>query len=218
VKKTQLLIAVICLFTLSCAHSQDCVDGINKLPMYGNIKKCKQQIADDSTFVTDCDKLGTRIDVAKHMIMRGWQYFYNKNLDTAMMRFNQAWLLDSANSEIYWGFGDILGAQGQFKQSIPFFERSLKLKNDNARVWEDESVSYGNMFFQTKDVKFLNSTIYLLKRAIVLDPKNARLYGQLTASYSYFMQKDSARKYLNITDQLNPNAVNPQVRTMLENK
>jgi len=38
----------------------------------------------------------------------------------------------------------------------------------------------------------------------------------LTVAYSYFNQKDSARKYLEITDRLDPKAVNPEVREMLK--
>jgi len=74
------------------------------------------------------------------------------------------------------------------------------------------------VFFETKDTKYLNSTINVLKSAANLDPHNPRIYGQLTGAYSYFMQKDSARKYLKIADQIDPNAVNPQVRKMLTDK
>ena len=71
---------------------------------------------------------------------------------------------------------------------------------------------------QSHDVKVLDSAIYSLKKAIVLNPNNAQYYGQLTSAYSYFMQKDSARKYLEITDKLDPKAVNPEARAMINGK
>jgi tetratricopeptide (TPR) repeat protein len=141
-----------------------------------------------------------------------------KQLDSSMANFNQAWLIDSLNADIYWGFADILGMQGKFKASIPFFNRSLQINPANAKVWNDESTSYGNTFLQTKEKKYLDSTIFCLKKAARLDPQNAQLYSQLSVSYSYVMQKDSARKYLRITEQLDPSAVNPEVKKMLENK
>ncbi|WP_428328876.1 tetratricopeptide repeat protein [Mucilaginibacter sp.] len=208
---------VIFFLATGCVYSQDCVDGINKLPMYGGIKKCKEQLEDDKRFLDACDKSTSRKEAAAHMVARGWQYFYAQKLDTSMMRFNQAWLLDSLNSEIYWGFGNLLGTQRKFKESIPFFQRSLKLNPDNAKVWQDVSTSYGNLFVQTQDKKYLNAAIDAIKKAIHLDPKNAQLYGQLTASYSYFMQKDSARKYLKITETLDPTAINPEVKKLLTN-
>jgi Tfp pilus assembly protein PilF len=183
--------------------------------MYGNVKKCKEQIEDDNQFIALCEKSSTRKAAAEHMVMRGWQYLRSNHLDTSMMRFNQAWLLDSLNSEIYWGFADNLGMQGKYKESLPFFERSLKMNPNNARIWQDASTSYGNVFGQTQDKKYLDAAIDALKHAIKIDPNNPQYYGALTTGYSYYMQKDSARKYMAITDKLDPNAVNPQVRKML---
>lgn len=124
---TLLIYTTIALLTTSCAHSQDCVDGINKLPMYGGVKKCKEQLEFDRKFIAEEDKLLSRKESTAHFVKRGWEYLYAKKPDTAMMRFNQAWLLDSLNADIYWGFADLLGMQGKFKESLPFFERSIKL-------------------------------------------------------------------------------------------
>jgi tetratricopeptide (TPR) repeat protein len=185
--------------------------------MFGHVKKCKEQIEADNRFLANCDKTGkSRKQMELHLISRGWEFLYAKKFDTSMMRFNQAWLLDSLNADIYWGFGNLLGMQQKFKESIPLFDRSLKINPVNAKVWSDEALSYGNIFFQTKDIKSLNSSISCLKKAISLDPHNPQLYGQLTSAYSYFMQKDSARKYLKITELLDPSAVNPEVKKMLD--
>jgi tetratricopeptide (TPR) repeat protein len=208
------------LITSGCAQSQDCVDNLNKLPMYGKlnkIKKCKEQIKYDNEFIADMDKqYKKREDGAEHMVTRGWEYVRAQKLDLAMMRFNQAWMLDSLNYQVYCGFGDLLGMQKKFKESLPYFEMALKLNPNDAKLWQDASTSYGNVFFETKDIKYLNSAINATKGAIKLQPKNPQLYSQLTAAYSYFMQKDSAQKYLKITDQLDPKAINPEVRNLLK--
>ena len=44
-----------------------------------------------------------------------------------MMRFNLAWLLDSLNVDI-GDFGNVLGMQGESKQSIPFLAWSLLME------------------------------------------------------------------------------------------
>ena len=206
------------LLTMSCVHYQDCLEGINKLPMYGSVKKCPEQIEDDRLFLADCDKtFKSRHEATLHMVMRGWQYFNMRKLDTSMMRFNQAWLLDSLNAEVYWGFGNLLGIQKKFKESLPFFEKSVKIDPSNAKAFLDESTSLGNLFSETRDVKYLNASISCIKKAINLEPGNAQFYGQLTAAYTYFMQKDSARKYLLITKKLDPTAVNPEVEKLISN-
>ena len=201
---------------ISCGQT-DCPKDINKLPMFGHVKKCKEQIDSDNDFLKQCDKqFKNRKEAAKFHVDKGWEYFYKNQFETSMMRFNQAWLLDSLNADIFWGYGNILGLNNRnFKESLVYLEKSLKMNPDNARVWESASTSYGQLFFETKDINLLNTSIDYLKTSIKLEPNNARAYGQLTASYSYFMQKDSARKYLKITDKLDPSAVNPEVRKIL---
>jgi tetratricopeptide (TPR) repeat protein len=187
--------------------------------MYGSEKKCIYQLEADEIFLTNCDKqFKDRKEAAIFHINRGWKYFYKNQLDTSMMRFNQAWLLDSTNADIYWGFGTILGTKKQYKESIPLFEKSIKMSSNNPKVFESIASSYGQLFFETKDIKFLNLAIDNLKTSVRLDPNNASAYGQLTAAYSYFMQKDSGRKYLEITDKINPNEINPEVRSLLKGK
>jgi len=209
----------VCFFTYGCVQPQDNPQDVNKLPMYGHVKRTAAQLAADTKFIAIYESLGrSRKAVAAHLVVRGWEYMDAKQLDSSMINFNQAWLIDSLNADIYWGFGDILGMQGKFKGSIPFFNRSLQINPANAKVWNDESTSYGNTFLQTKEKKYLDSTIFCLKKAVNFDPQNAQLYSQLSASYSYITQKDSARKYLRITEQLDPSAVNPDVKKMLENK
>lgn len=40
---------------ISC-NSEDCPQGINKLPMFGNMKKCKGQLESDMIFIKQADK------------------------------------------------------------------------------------------------------------------------------------------------------------------
>jgi tetratricopeptide (TPR) repeat protein len=202
---------------LTCCGQGDCPKDINKLPMYGHVKKCKEQLDSDKDFLKECDKqFKNRKEAAQFHVDKGWEYFYKNQFETAMMRFNQAWLLDSLNADIYWGYGNILGMKNRdFKQSLVFLEQSLKMDAKNPRVWESASTSYGQLFYETKDKRQLDKSIECLKASVNLDPNNARAYGQLTAAYSYFMQKDSAKKYLRITDKLDPSAVNPEVRKIL---
>lgn len=204
------------LFLLSCGLNEDCPQGINLLPMYGRVKKCNAQIESDSVFLKQCDRNHkSRKENARHFVGRGWEYYYKNIPDTAMMRFNQAWLLDSLNADIYWGFANLVGRQGKLKESLPLFNRSIEINGTNAKVWVSASNSYGQLFVQTNDINYLNITIKYLKTAIKLEANNPKTYASLTAAYTYFVQKDSARKYLKITDELDKNAINPTVRKLI---
>lgn len=199
---------------MSCSLTDDCLEGINKLPMYGNVKKCKEQIESDKAFVNLCAKNynGDLKKAAEYFVQRGWDCFYQNKPDTAMMRFNQAWLLDSLNAEAYWGFGNLTGMQQKYKESLPLFERALTLAPNNAKIWESASNSYGNLFIQTNDRIYLNKSIEYLKQANRLAPGSARTNASLAGAYTYYMQKDSARKYLKIADEIDKSAINPAIR------
>lgn len=214
------LILILLLSVLTSCGQNNCPPDINKKPMYGQVKKCPQQIQADNEFLGEMDKIfkGKRAKAAQDRVDRAWGYFYENQPDSAMMRFNQAWLLDSTNAEIYWGYGNLLGQRQKFEESLIFFEKSLTLDPKNSNVWLSASTSYGQLFFQTKDKDQLNKSIEYLKKSVELDPKSAVAYGQLTAAYTYFMQKDSARKYLEIADRLDATVVNPEVREILKNK
>lgn len=218
--KPQKLTFTFSLFLLlSCTRTNDCKDDINLLPMYGGQKKCQDQMDADNLFLHRRDSMFSDRKLAcKYQLDRAWEYFYANILDTAMFRFNQAWLLDSTNADIYWGFGNLLGKQQNFEESLKYFEKSLKMNSNNSNVWLCASTSYGQLFYKSKDINLLNKSIEYLKIAVSLDPNNAIAYGQLTAAYTYFEQKDSAMKYLNITDKINPSAVKPAVRQFITGK
>jgi len=204
------------LFLLSCTSTEKCPEGINLLPMYGGQTKCVEQLKDDKIFLSESDaQFKDRKIAAKYLVHKGWEYFYKTDYETSMKRFNQAWLLDSLNADIYWGFGNLLGTKHEFRESLPLLEKSISLNPTNPKVYECIATSYGQLFFETKDVGLLNKTINNLKTSIELDPKSASAFGQLTAAYSYFTQRDSAKKYLALTDKLDSKAVSPEVRKML---
>lgn len=202
---------------ISCGQPY-CPPDINKQPQYGQVKKCPEQIEIDNSFLKECAiNFENREIAAKYYVDRGWGYYYNSHFDSAMFRFNQAWLLDSLNADTYWGFGNLLGQRGEFKESLEFFEKSLVVNPNNSNVWLAASTSYGQVFFQTKDKNLLDKTIKYLKKSVSIDPQNVAAYSQLTAAYTYFTQKDSAKKYLQITDKLDSNVVSFEVRQIINN-
>lgn len=44
------------LISLAACRQNDCPDGINNLPMYGQVEKCNEQLESDKEFLKECDK------------------------------------------------------------------------------------------------------------------------------------------------------------------
>jgi tetratricopeptide (TPR) repeat protein len=187
--------------------------------MYGEVKKCEQQIELDNEFILESEKqFKNRKEASEYYVSKGWEYFYKDDNDTSMKRFNQAWLLDNSNSQIYWGFGNILGRKKEFEKSIKYLKKSLEIEPNNPKVYECISISYGQLYSKTKEIKYLNLRIENLNKAIKIEPKNGRALGELANTYNCLNQKDSVAKYIRKTDEIDPNFVNPELRKSISKK
>ena len=217
-----LVLAVSCSFTGNkndadnSRYASICPEGINLKPMYGKVKKCKQQAESDKDFIEHCRKeFGDLKRASMEHVGMGWQYFNKGDVDTAIKRFNQAWLLDSLNADVYWGFASVEGTRGKTDEAIKLFDKSLELNPNNTYVWTNLATAYSNKFREKYDVKYLDETIKCLKKAIALSPKNEDAYRMITIAYSHYNQKDSLKEYLKLTDQLNPDIIDAETRKQL---
>ena len=215
--KKILFLIIICQF--SCKGQEDCPEGINLLPMYGEVKKCKQQIDSDKEFILESQKkFGDNKKASEYYVSKGWEYFYDNDNDTSMKRFNQAWLLDNTNSQTYWGFGNLLGRSNKFEESLKYLKKSIEIDPNKPEVYECIAVSYGQLFYKSKDEKFLNLRIENLKKAMKIEPRNGKVLGEIANTYAYLKQKDSLIKYIKKTDEIDSKFVNPEVRKLTKKK
>lgn len=213
------IFCLLLLAQLACTSQTDCPEGINLLPMYGDVKKCALQLKLDEEFILESEKqFGDRREASVFYVDKGWDYFNRDDFDTAMKRFNQAWLLDPNHPQIYWGFGNILGKKGAFEQSVNFLEQSIAIEPKNPNVYESLATSYGQLYLKTQKETYMNLRIKALRKAVALSPKKASAYGELANSYAYFTQKDSLIKYIKITDDLDPTIISDEVRAMARKK
>ncbi len=216
---TQYLLILVSLILVNCTPTSNCPENINTLPMYGLVKKCNEQIKIDEDFIRQSDSLfnNNRTNASVYHVDLAWGYYYKKEYDNAIKRFNQAWLLDSTNADIYWGFGSVLGMKSMFKESMAYLKKSIKLNPKNEKVYIAIGLSYGNEFYQNKNTATLDTAIFYFKKSIETQPNNSDAYIKLTSCYAYCMQTDSVKKYLKITDSLYPNSIAPDVRTVIQN-
>lgn len=149
---------------------------INTLPMYGGVKKTAEQKAADEKLIQDAiEEMGSREEAAKLAIERGWEFYYNGDLDTAMKRFNQAWLLDPNNPDVFWGFGVIVGSQGQDDEALRMFNLGLEIDPDDTILICNVAYAYTNKAITDLSKKdfYLNEAIKYFDKADSIDPEVA---------------------------------------------
>jgi len=126
--------AVVFCFALGAVPAQN---DPNKLPMYGqpgierpeNLKKEDEALVRDATL-----KFGSRAAASKAFAAQAWVAIRSRNLDLAMERFNQSWLLNPKNYQAFWGFGAVLSERGKLAEAIEQLGTAKELIDDPAQM------------------------------------------------------------------------------------
>lgn len=185
--------------------------------MYGGVIKCREQIDIDNDFIAEADRqFKKRHEASAYYSSRGWDYFYKNDMEAAMKRFNQAWLLDSLNYQAYWGFGNIYGSNKKYLESLEYFKKAEALNDKNPALLESIFTSYLNIFNETKDKKYLDKGIDYLRKSFLIDTSNNRVVALLVMANNYYNQKDSAAKYLRIIDVRDSTLIDNETRQIIK--
>lgn len=150
---------------------------IDNVPMYGQPQIPRPQAlreADEAFINQAVAGLGSREVASKAWAAQADKYMAENNLDFAMRRYNQSWLLNPNNYQPYWGFGRVMLEWGKLDESIEYFEKAKTLINDQYQkvaLLTDMATAYS--------VK-ANSTTVPAVRAEYFDHAN-KLYGKSIA-------------------------------------
>jgi tetratricopeptide (TPR) repeat protein len=121
---------VVRLFVLSfCISSVATAQDITLLPKFGNAVKTDQTKAAEANFLKGLDEeyKGDRKKASEDIAAGGWQFLGKGDLESAMRRFNQAWLADSSNGVALWGMGVVLANTDRGEQGLKLFEEAETL-------------------------------------------------------------------------------------------
>jgi len=135
---------------------------IRLFPKYGNQAKTEQQKEADQKLISAyTQQYESRGKASQMMIKLGFDYLYRGDIKTAMYRFNQAWLLDSSNVDVYWGFGAVYFSLEQGDLAIAQYDEGLKVDPKNARLITDKATVYMMDYQVNNDTDKLKTAIDL---------------------------------------------------------
>jgi len=156
---------------------------INQLPMYGGRAKTEEMKSADADFIASIEKGGlSRADGAKQVLGRGWAAWAKGDTTTAMARFNQAWLLDPENGNVYHGFALITAGRDGTASEV---ERFFRLATSSPKVDAEAFVDYGKFLWM---VKRLDESQAELNKALRISAtaRNARSH----MAFTYYLKND----------------------------
>jgi len=122
---------------------------IDNFPMYGQpdiVRPEHLKILDEHFIATAVKTYGSRAKASQAWYEQGEEFLRQNNLDFAMRRYNQSWLLDPNNHQPYWGFGRVLLRRKECDSALQQFAKARELVNDKFQrvaVMSDSGVAYG---------------------------------------------------------------------------
>lgn len=171
--KHVLLTAAALFFLATLTFAQDKPDP-KVQPMFGGGFRTELQQKQDEKFLKSCDASFTsRTEASKFFMERGWEYFSEGQIDTAMYRFNLAWLLNPGNGETYWAFGLLSAATDKPKEALKLYEKALEYEPNNSLLFSDIASAHVLAYKAEKKKKHLKNASKTLDKALKLDQKNA---------------------------------------------
>jgi len=117
--------------TLTACATQSPLKGrksIDQVPMYGGMNRSsvpRLKAADERLVEGSLRKYGNREKAAAELVERGIRFYLQGDLAFAMKRFNQAWILNPDNPEVYWGFASVLKEQESYCEAMNMIDKSL---------------------------------------------------------------------------------------------
>ncbi len=128
-------------------------------------------------------------------------------MNTAIKRFNQAWLLDSTNATAYWGFGAVTGERREYTTSLNYFQMARKLDPSNTKVMLDVSQTLLMRYEVTKQSADLDNAITSIQ--VFLDDShdasgNFQAYEKMAAAYLFKGDYPAAWEYADKATRINP--------------
>jgi len=174
---------------------------IRLLPKYGNVEKSKEQKEADKKFIELMLKQdSTHQKGSDHLIDLGFKYLY-RDVKTAMYRFNQAYLLDPTNTDVYWGFGAVYMTLGKYEKAKEQYEEGLNIEPESTHLLTDYGTYFMIQYYGQKPIdeesalNSLDTAISYMTRSYKLDPEDQNTTFKLSILYWIKGDCSNAWKY-----------------------
>jgi tetratricopeptide (TPR) repeat protein len=197
---------------------------IRLLPKYGHVQKTEDQKKSDQEFIeTVLKKDSTNRNASDHLISIGFQYLH-RDIKKAMYRFNQAYLLDSTNTDIYWGFGGVYMTLGDYANAKIQYQEGLAIHPNNTHLLTDYGTYFMAQHHFLKPIdekgasKNLDSAVTYMTKSFQLDPTDQNTTFKLSICYWNKGDCDNAWKYYDISKALGGQTITEDYTNDLKKK
>lgn len=159
-------------------------------PLYGGLTAAQAQQAVGTTVLADVDRsFASRPEASKFFSNKGFEYLNENQPDTAIVRFNLAWVLDPKNPEPYRGLAVLLSrrpdASPEAVQALVL--QGLAVAPTNPLLLTDAANTALGRYETGKKKKDLQQASDYVQRALLADSTNANTW-QAQARIHYYQE------------------------------
>lgn len=193
-------------------------EDLSLIPLYGDGEKTKseEEIRADDQFRRDAVKSAGSADrAASVLIAKGFESVAANDLDTAMRRFNQAWLLKPNRADVYWGLAAVESSRGNDVSSLKLFEEARNIDPKNPELLSD--YAFGHMRFASHAAKtpeegkqHLLTAAQLLHDAKAINPKFELAYTNSALLFAELNRPQEAWEQVFAAEALGGKSLNPR--------
>lgn len=184
-----------------CATTTSSNRGIDQFPMYGGMDRqsVPELKAADDEFISGVAKAsGSRENGSDAFVEQGIRYYLQDNYSMAMKRFNQAWLLNPRNPDVFWGFSMVYHDDGKNCEAKDMIDRAVEFNlskpialADAGRIYTLCAVSDTALDNNGKALYFAKSESFY-KRASSESPNDEYIFGSWAAAHYWRGEYDQA--------------------------
>ncbi len=201
-KKQLITIWVIGIFLLTCSSIFLCQTAlaagrskrIDEQPMYGGYDRQADNRfkKGDEEFILKVVKgTGSREKGSEGFVEQGIRFYQDDNYAMAMRRFNQAWLLNPNNPDVFWGFAIIFHDEQNYAEAKKMIDKALELNLSKPIALSDAGRIYTLFAFVDKATEqrikdeCAQKSNQLYEKAIRSAPGNGYIYESWAHSLYY---------------------------------
>ncbi|MCC2548874.1 hypothetical protein LJY25_20665 [Hymenobacter sp. BT175] len=149
-------------------------------PLFGGLTPALAEQMMGPAFLAGIDKsFPSRAEASKFFSNKGFEYLAENQPDTAIYRFNLAWLLDQKNADAYRGLGVISARNPTTDETVSLLTQGLALAPNDAYMLSDLGATYLIRYQQTQKKKDLKTGADLLTKALAANPNNAIAWQEM---------------------------------------
>jgi tetratricopeptide (TPR) repeat protein len=165
------------------------------LPKQGSTTKSDDQLEAEKAYVEKMKEThASAREASNKLVDKGYKQL-KEDPREAMYSFNNAYLVDSSNAKVYWGYGELYSNFKQFDIAEAYFKEGLYRDGKDVHLLNSLARNYQNKYSEEELNEFLEQSIGLLDRSLKASIEEPETYMLLTKAYLKLGNCDIAKDY-----------------------